>query len=281
MILKNLKNNHWSTLSNEMNDICKPLLEHTKIDYVIYGRFYADNSVFCLETSPGYAEWFLNTKKYKIAKNTVSPKEHQPKPGYYLDDLANYDHPKLTEFKQDKQNIFNFHHDLIVLNSNSAYNEIIDFKTTHKNSSINDWYINNIDLIEKFTAYLKEKASPLILQAEKNRLYLEDANENIGSIRYHREQGLILKENSKSTKINQQYADLTSREKECIYWLFLGKTIPEIALILEISKRTVEKFVATIKEKFACNTLFQLGESLSILRNKLILMEKIKPCKQK
>lgn len=68
---------------------------------------------------------------------------------------------------------------------------------------------------------------------------------------------------------------LTAREKECAYWLFCGKTIPEIALILEISKRTVEKFIINIKEKFNCCTLFQLGNTLSAFCDKLMLLEKL------
>jgi FixJ family two-component response regulator len=89
--------------------------------------------------------------------------------------------------------------------------------------------------------------------------------------------GRFYEDNSIPSKnnINCKYEKLTAREKESAFWLFNGKTIPEIALILNISKRTVEKFITSIKNKFDCCTLFQLGNELSIIRDKLMLMEKL------
>lgn len=57
--------------------------------------------------------------------------------------------------------------------------------------------------------------------------------------------------------------NITDRELECIHWLTLGKTVPEIGIILGISTRTVEKFIASLKLKFNCNTLFQLGNKVN------------------
>jgi len=74
---------------------------------------------------------------------------------------------------------------------------------------------------------------------------------------------------TEDNKLQEQYDALTPREKECAYWLFYGKTVPEIALILNVSKRTIEKFIVNIKEKFNCYTLFQLGVALAPIKDKL------------
>lgn len=52
---------------------------------------------------------------------------------------------------------------------------------------------------------------------------------------------------------------LSVRHKECLKWLIRGKSSVDIGLILGISKRTVEKHIATLKEKLGCYTLFQVG----------------------
>ncbi|MCL5260391.1 MAG: helix-turn-helix transcriptional regulator [Gammaproteobacteria bacterium] len=82
--------------------------------------------------------------------------------------------------------------------------------------------------------------------------------------------GFAAEQDQNKTNTDLQYDSLTSREKECIYWLFNGKTVPEIALILNASKRTIEKHIISIKNKFACYTLFQLGNSANPIRHKIL-----------
>jgi DNA-binding CsgD family transcriptional regulator len=69
-------------------------------------------------------------------------------------------------------------------------------------------------------------------------------------------------EPNEKTDINLGFGLLSQRELECIQWLYKGKTVPEIALILNISKRTAEKHILNIKNKLQCYTLLQLGAKL-------------------
>lgn len=45
---------------------------------------------------------------------------------------------------------------------------------------------------------------------------------------------------------------LATMEKECLYYYFHGFSAKETALEMSLSVRTVEKYIANIKEKFAC-----------------------------
>lgn len=51
---------------------------------------------------------------------------------------------------------------------------------------------------------------------------------------------------------------LTRREVECLYWLSQGKSAEETAIILFISKRTIEKHFENIKLKLDCRNKYQL-----------------------
>lgn len=56
---------------------------------------------------------------------------------------------------------------------------------------------------------------------------------------------------------------LSPRELDCLEWYAKGKNSTEIAMILRISRRTVETHVQHIKEKLTCNNLFQMGYLLA------------------
>ena len=65
---------------------------------------------------------------------------------------------------------------------------------------------------------------------------------------------------SSNEKINN--TSLTKREKECLYYLVRGKYAREIATILNISRRTTEHHIASIKMKLNVNSKSELIEKV-------------------
>jgi DNA-binding CsgD family transcriptional regulator len=76
---------------------------------------------------------------------------------------------------------------------------------------------------------------------------------------------------------------LTHRQSECVFFLVRGKSGREIAEIMNLSVRTVEHYIETIKSKFNCTTKFELVDKLieqgylnvipnSILSNQLSIL---------
>lgn len=61
-----------------------------------------------------------------------------------------------------------------------------------------------------------------------------------------------------TAKKHKEIQHLTERESECLQWVIQGKTSDEIAIILSISRRTVEMHLNRVKEKFNCHKLTQL-----------------------
>ncbi len=59
---------------------------------------------------------------------------------------------------------------------------------------------------------------------------------------------------------NSFFSQLTDRENECLYYLVRGKTATQIASIMLISNRTVEKHISNIKLKLHCHTKSDLIE---------------------
>ena len=145
-----------------------------------------------------------------------------------------------------------------------------DFASTPDNYSINNFYINNFELLNNFINTFKQNAKNLIDAAAKNRgivpydSSLLDMNTDYHDTLFPQKK-LIDNVFSISNNSNILRASLTKRELECICWLTKGKTTPEIAIILNISSRTVEKYITSLKHKLGCYTLFQLGKKIDSL----------------
>lgn len=54
---------------------------------------------------------------------------------------------------------------------------------------------------------------------------------------------------------------LTDREQECLFFLIRGKTAKDIGSILDLSYRTVEHYIESLKYKFSCSTKAELVAS--------------------
>jgi DNA-binding CsgD family transcriptional regulator len=48
--------------------------------------------------------------------------------------------------------------------------------------------------------------------------------------------------------------ELTDRELECLYWIAEGKTSDEIAMIIGISKNTINNYITSVMRKTATRT---------------------------
>jgi DNA-binding CsgD family transcriptional regulator len=124
-----------------------------------------------------------------------------------------------------------------------------------------DTCLNNIDLIEEFTYYFKDKASNLLKSCNEQRIilpsrhsgsYIIESNDTI------REQfSKIIKGHSLVKWLNN-YEPLTKRETECLYLLMDYQTVTALADQLKLSKRTVETHVERIKAKLQCRSKQEL-----------------------
>lgn len=80
---------------------------------------------------------------------------------------------------------------------------------------------------------------------------------------------------------------LSARELECIFFFLRGKTAKEIAKILKLSPRTIEKHIEHIKIKFKCVNRSQLIEKalamgyMNVLPNRLWELMSLQPSVKK
>jgi len=66
----------------------------------------------------------------------------------------------------------------------------------------------------------------------------------------------------RSYTLTTQYGDIniSKRESECLFYLLRRRSVPEIANILQLSKRTIESYIDNIKFKMNCYSQDELRE---------------------
>ena len=62
--------------------------------------------------------------------------------------------------------------------------------------------------------------------------------------------------NERSVRSDRDF-DLTERELECLFWIAEGKTSDEIAMILGISRNTINNYITSVMRKTATKTAFR------------------------
>lgn len=253
----------------DMAEITKPLLQYGIIYFayiqIAQGRFGSG-----LTNQRAWAELYLTKKYYhddvfsnqvfKLAKDSY----------YYLmwDNISKKG--RVDELYQDVWNL-GFSHLFSIIEDNGKYQNCYYFGSGLNNENANNFYINNLDVLHAFIQYFKDvvKSNKILKKALSTNIILPGyaplKEENMFSKH-------MLRKTLPTSKLKRYIIGninngiwLTSRELDYVRRLRLGKNMKEIALLENVSKRTVEEAITNIKEKLDCSTMFQLGEQIALL----------------
>jgi LuxR family transcriptional regulator, quorum-sensing system regulator SolR len=236
--------NHIALTSTEtLTEIMMPLLKPHGITVFNYYKIYFDGSVIRLSTDRASTENYF--KKNYLEKLTF-PKGCFSKPLNYFIWLTE-DCPELL---LDNAINFDISNGISIAERHADYMEYFAFATTRKNTSIiNTFYINNLDILQKYCLYFREQAKNLLATGEKNRILTRN---------------LITDPSQRTDLPNNASKILTNRQLDCASLLLKGKTYKEIATQLNLSPRTVETHLNVLKTKFDCRNTVDLALKLSV-----------------
>ena len=241
---------HISYLAaDEVAEICKPLFESFNIGYFDYAKIYQDNSSLVLTSNREWHDHFFK-KKYVVSGTNVTS-------GVHL--WENY----LPEGQVREHVVYaNHYNGITVFTKNKDAIEFFDLASSVADRSIIDFYFNNLDMLNQFLFYFKDKAAKLINQAYKERFIIPTVmrGDIVKPPSYMEFLNLI-----KTKKVRMNFCKkevvFSHREYECLIHLARGKTMKETGKILELSDRTVEDHLTNAKNKTNCFTRAQLIDS--------------------
>lgn len=252
--------NHPSAqLSKEVQGICLPLFEGFGINAFSYSRVFPDGSRSELWSDPDALHHTFINKKY-IAQNYTPDNYNNNERYVYLMSKASQSREEMGKMyvKQllDQREIFDHDNCFLIVNKMPELCEYFIFYTSKQFETGVNFYLNHLHQLENFSSEFKEKAAKLI--------QLVDTDKIVKPWRERSTNDPNIQTVSKSVNVKQETFPslLTKREKQVAQHIIEGKTALESAILLGISKRTVESYIDNIKNKYACNTKPQLVAEL-------------------
>lgn len=263
---------------NVVARICEPLKKHLGIDYF---------GIQCetINWKTGNIDSICLNNSYE--QFDIFHDYHQKKGNYKIDikaNLENYqqnynkyllDSPKIVKVAHEIYGVHNVLRKLEKVNDNEWMKFV--FATKSHDTKYLSFYLNNIDILDKFILYFKDKAETLIKKAAANKIFsraLAINHENgavikvIGETLLDKNRLNFLKqiELSHHRLVNKigNIIKIPHGEMLCLQLLARGRTLKEIANTLNISPRTVESNLNNAKRRLNCFTRKELLDLLEL-----------------
>lgn len=249
-ILAELQSHPTLLYTQELKNLCKPL-ECIDITTFSHVRVYNDQRLTVLCNHP---DFMLNyaQKKYYAADPCINIKPETIDFGQYLVWDAVDCYGKTAAMMQDAAD-FDFKHIFTIIKSQTEFTDFYHFGTHLLNPSINQIYINNLDLLTHFISFFDKQvnqekelaiAYDMAFNTDKRADCVSVEPSNFIASKYEKRNAFLRAISLSDNK------NLTAKEKVCAELLLQGKTVKEIARLTERSCRTIEDRVDSLKYKF-------------------------------
>lgn len=249
-----------------LRELCTPL-ESLGINFFGYTAVDTKNNAFCLGSKPEYAAEYLRRNH---AKNDVHCHSEITKNNYHFDFWDYLQMNKDTEELYRMAASFNQGHTLTITEPDKAMTHCYHFSGSLTDSKMNQRYLEKMDLLLAFISFFK---NCLVMIPELSAVYDLPINiennkknqlKNISTVLFDPQQiDFYSAANNRVYFKNFFSYYLNNQERECLKWLRLGKSGTMIAEIKKVSRKTIERYIESIKDKYRCYTMYQLGEKIA------------------
>lgn len=262
--IQELINNYTLKKSNKIVKIIEPL---TRVSGITGFFYYTITSKGLFSTIASYPFW---TEEYYAEKYYLNnPLLIHPlglREGIHLPNLVRDE--KYLEMLRLRQKKINADHSLVIINKKHNEAEGFGFFTGTQNSQIYHFYFNEQPILKSFIDYFKSemkkdlnemKRDPVNLALlKKQSFFPPKIDETISNLK----RTLFFQSIGKKVDWLMSLS-FSEREKDILKILKKGKTAKDIASLLHISHRTVEKILENIKNKLHCERRSEIFDRLS------------------
>jgi hypothetical protein len=247
-----------------LKELCAPL-QLLGITFFGYTALDDAGNAFCLGSKSDYAEQYLSREHVK-KDILVRPKAKKNKYDYDFWDYKNLDRGQEELYRMAAE--FDQNHTLSITQHLNDLSHTFHFSGRNCDEGLNQRLLEKMDCLHLFIDLFKEKLNSV---KELKAVYKHATSVEATTITENRPTELIkvdplqinLQEKGIKTLNFKANAYLTENERDCLRWLTLGKSAQMIAEINQISRKTVERHIASMKNKLDCYTLFQMGVVLA------------------
>ncbi len=247
----------WQNINqhhHDIDEICYDLKHKIPLNCFWHTRWYDNYYKLDLCNSIAPAEWYYKNQLFDhaLTENPLKPTDRC----FLFTDIFDEEELHMQMLGLPLAKHFDIAHLFFFFDPHDDYYDVYFLGMPNEVKNANEIYLRNLHHIEQFIKNYNIKADHIISNAKRQRLLQHEpmiSKYLLSSVN----KTLRLIPNSDQKHFFN--ANLTRREIECLYWFKQGKTVPEMSIIMNISKRTTETYVANLKAKFGCVNLFQLG----------------------
>lgn len=248
-----------TSLSNKMNLLTAPLKTFLGIDECIYTNISNKGYFFAISNQPEASEYYFSQHFYKSTLLIRHPENYSN--GAILPMAIHNEarEPSMVDrfgFSSDSLLAF------FIKDQKGAHKFL--FNRKNEGTSIINFYIQNLLIFEEFCNYYIEELNLYQTTVDAHTI---DISQLIGTdffkINFPQNLGLFAQKDNKIDflkeigSISKDYtpsAPLSPQEAICLKSISSGRTLRETAVLMQLSKRTVESYFESIKNKMACWT---------------------------
>lgn len=260
--------------------LCEPL---STLGIKFFGYTAVDDigNTYCLGSKADYATAYLQQNH---AQNDIHQRNKKSKKDlqYVFWDYCELSENAKSLYKMAAE--FNQGHTLTITKHDKSMTHCFHFSGDLYDEAINQRYLNHLDALHLFMDCFNNDLTriPELKSLFEDPLIIDNSHwkkSEITNINIDPRSVNLTREAHKPIVFeNFMRYLLSEKERECLRWMHAGKSYNIIAEIMGISSKTIERYVTSIKEKYHCYTLFQLGEKvnnnfLSAFLNKSLIAE--------
>lgn len=231
------KDDYIYTSSNETQVICQSLFSTFDINIFNYYRFFKSGHFYGLVTTPDLVQY--HTSNNYILSPLLDNQPVKNKFHYLLlPDLKD----GFSQVVHDYRQYFNVFYPLYLFERSHDYFDLFVYHHSGSNSTAFDYYMSNMNHLEKWKLKFKEKAAYLLSIADKNRILIP---EHLRPNEYYYD----CEDKPCFDDLAFKPFNLTHREIDCARYLIDGLSAKMIGKRLGLSHRTIETHINNIKIK--------------------------------
>jgi DNA-binding CsgD family transcriptional regulator len=237
----------------EIEQIFSPMKCFFGANHLFYIKNFHDGSEIVLSNHPHWTEFFFKNSLHTIHGAHQNPQLFKKN---FILNHSQYCHADFIKLARN----FQMGHEILLIRPCPDGCEFLGLTAPIEDDQALMRFMSNMDLLERFFDYFRQKAAPLIQQAERARVIVpnkfQEAHAHV----------IFPEEINRHAFLSalQMNTLLTNRETECAKLMIKGYTHKMIAASLNISHRTVSTHIEHIKQKTNSSSKASLLEYLEL-----------------
>jgi len=247
---------------DRVRNLTKNFCQQLAITVFGYVRIYDNGTVSWVTTCPDQDRFLVESDE--LSRNPLVNDRNLLKEGLYLD-IYNRQFPGCDEFYRERAKLYQMDHGMVLVRHQKDYIETCCFSGLFSKRPLYQLFMNEQALFKTFMEHFTKQLDSRLLEVLSQGILLNDLKDESNAL----DEDTLYLSGDRAILLEacgwKNLLTLSKREKQCLILLKDGHTYHTISLALELSERTVEHYLESVKNKLNLETrpeLFLAAEKL-------------------